>query len=150
MSENWLRILPAAPSFRSTERAASLLAQQVRRLAPRAESIETRDEDEIRFLDAGSNFESITCPGCGSAITLDWWSERMSEAHVDRFADLVIVTPCCGSQVSLNDLTYEWPQGFARWWLEARSPGRGELTSDEVASLAAVLGHAVRIVWTHI
>jgi hypothetical protein len=42
-----------------------------------------------------------------------------------------------------------WPQGFARWWLEARNPDRGKLQPEELAELESAVGHPLREVWTH-
>jgi hypothetical protein len=42
----------------------------------------------------------------------------MDAAERDHFTDLTIVTPCCGTHTTLNDLVYDWPQGFARWRVE--------------------------------
>jgi hypothetical protein len=58
------------------------------------------------------------------------------------------VTPCCGSRVSLNDLRYEWPAGFARLVLEAWNPNVTRLDEEEVSKLEEVLGAPLRIIWT--
>jgi hypothetical protein len=58
--------------------------------------------------------------------------------------------PCCGAATSLNDLVYEWPQGFARWALEIMNPGRGFLTDEEIERLARTVGHPLREIRTHI
>ena len=66
------------------------------------------------------------------------------------FATLTVTVPCCGGQVSLNDLRYDWPCGFARFELEAWNPNRDRLTADELAQLAAALGCEVRQILAHI
>jgi hypothetical protein len=74
----------------------------------------------------------------------------MDHAYGTKFADLGVVTPCCGAATTLNDLNYDWPQGFARWWLQALNPRRGKLEPDELAKLASALGVRLREVWTHV
>jgi hypothetical protein len=54
---------------------------------------------------------------------------------------------CCGALVSLNDLIYEWPAGFARFVLEAMNPNVRDIADDELASLAAILGTPLRKIW---
>lgn len=40
---------------------------------------------------------------------------------VERFHELVVLTPCCSRRRSLNDLMYDWPQGFPRWAVVVRA-----------------------------
>jgi hypothetical protein len=58
--------------------------------------------------------------------------------------------PCCDALVSLNDLTYDWPVGFARFELEAWNPQRGWLTDEELLQLSTVLDCQVRQIMAHI
>jgi hypothetical protein len=51
--------------------------------------------------------------------------------------------------VSLNDLVYSWPSGFARYTLEAMNPGLGSLPERVHARLESVLGCRVRVIWAH-
>ena len=150
MSDNFLRVLPATPEYRPKRGQARRVVAALKRMAPDARTIDLIDTGEITFVDCGANFEAVRCPGCGSDLALDWWGDAMTVAYETGFSDLGITTPCCTLAVSLNDLAYDWPQGFASWWVEARNPGRGELSDDEVRSLADALGHAIRIVWTHV
>ena len=66
MSDSILRYVPTdpfwQPSTEDAERAASLL----RSLAPKAESVESRFEDEVRFYDPGENWSGVECNACGA------------------------------------------------------------------------------------
>ena len=149
MSDNWLRVIATDPTFlpsASRERAALAALSH---LAPDAQELSVVFSDEVAFIDAGGNFDSVGCPGCGARLDTEWWSSQMSHAAASRFDQLDCVVPCCLAAVSLNDLDYDWPQGFARWRAEAMNPSRGHLEDFEVASLEAALGVPVRIIWTH-
>ena len=63
--------------------------------------------------------------------------------------------PCCGASVSLNDLRFDAPAGFARFSLEVWNPDYelehfGELPADIPARLAEILGTPVRHIWAHL
>jgi len=75
--------------------------------------VEINSSEKIMFADAGENFESVSCPFCGATLS-EWWSKAMDAAYSDTigFVCLAIVTPCCHKDSSLNDLKYDWPQGF--------------------------------------
>jgi hypothetical protein len=84
-------------------------------------------------------FAAIGCPACGAALEQAWWRERMDagyDADRDAYEVLTVVAPCCARLVSLNDLTYDPPAGFARV----------ELAAGDLAAAAAALGHPVRAV----
>jgi DNA-directed RNA polymerase subunit N (RpoN/RPB10) len=93
----------------------------------------------IAFMGPAEPFTAIGCPACGAPLDEAWWRERM-DAGYDRARDayevLTVTTPCCERLVSLNDLAYDPPAGFARV----------ELAADDLARAAAALGHPVRAV----
>ncbi len=122
----------------------------VKTLVPHAESVDVIDEAKIVFIDAGANFESVRCKSCGAVLNLDWWSEQMNSAHGKVFSNLTTTTPCCGQSTTLNDLDYDWPQGFARWRIEIMNPGVGRLPREVEQALAVALRHPVRLIYAHI
>jgi hypothetical protein len=150
MSDNWLRLIPTEPGWVPSAAQAAAATALLRSLAPNADEIEAVSHPDVVFVDAGANFERVGCSVCGEDLSLDWWQERISVASDDAFRSLTIRTPCCDVSVSLNDLSYDWPQGFARFELEAMNPGRGKLSAEELGDLAETLGAEVREIWTHI
>jgi len=123
------RIIPTDPFWLPSPAACDAVGSALRR------------HPSIAFLDPGAPFNAIGCPACGAAIAEHWWRERMEagyDAERDAYEVLTVEPPCCGRFVSLNDLAYEPPAGFARVEVAA---GRGDL-----ARVAAALGHAVRLV----
>lgn len=150
MSDDWLILIPTDPQWIPTEAQQAAARVVLERLCPNAERRDVAASDTISFRDAGANFSAIRCPNCGAQIDRDWWLARMDDANSNSFTDLSVVTPCCGTNTTLNDLEYDWPQGFSIWALEAMNPGRGRLTEDELRAFATALGHSVREIWTHI
>ena len=71
----------------------------------------------------------------------------MSRAFESAFVSLTVSVPCCGSTISLNDLHYERPAGFARFVLEARNPNVADLPEEEIAGLSSILGASLRLIW---
>ena len=55
--------------------------------------------------------------------------------------------PCCGTQTGLNQLDYQWPQGFARYALEAMNANIGQVSAGQKAALEAALGHDLIVVY---
>ena len=149
MSDNYLRLIPTDPTWRPRAEAAHRAAAALSALAPCADTVEAELSDEVRFIDQGGNFERVSCPECHSELGIEWWSEQMGHAVVGAFANLDVTTPCCGTPTNLNDLTYDWPAGFARTQLSARNPGRSWLDDAELARVAAALGHPLRQVMAH-
>lgn len=73
----------------------------------------------------------------------------MSSAASVNFAKLTLAAPCCGQQVSLNDLNYLWPSAFGRYTLEAMNPNTKGLSTDQIQLLAKTLGCEVREIPVH-
>ncbi len=113
---------------------------------PLADEVTLVVSPAVEFIDHGGNFERVECSRCGAALKEDWWSDAMDAAYETRFANLLTNVPCCGETVSLNDLRYVMPAGFARFVLTARNPGRG-CTSDEILNLEQVVGCKLRVIW---
>lgn len=138
VADTWIRVIPIDPAFipetDAAEQARSLLdSLALSNLGGQAARI--IDAGKILFVDAGEYFQSVGCPWCGSLIEIDWWQERMSTAFNDGFMNLAIRTPCCDVTSSLNDLMYDWPQGFAQWRLEVMNPATADLSPADVLRL---------------
>jgi len=60
-----------------------------------------------------------------------------------------VTLPCCGAGSHLEELRYEWPQGFARFVLEARNANIGGPTDVDDQEVAGLLGTPVRRILAH-
>jgi hypothetical protein len=149
MSDTYFRYVPSDPAFTPRADAATQAEAVLRSMLPDAESIDAHFMGKVAFVDAGANWEGVSCSACG-ADAEPWWTEAMSEAAEGQFESLLVQAGCCGSQVSLNDLQYAWPVGFGRFMLEVANPGRAGLSSQELEQLGAALGCKVREVKAHL
>jgi hypothetical protein len=150
MSDHYLRIVPADPQLVPAPDSHSRAEAIRRALTPGADSVASRVMDDVRVIDNGGNLERVQCPRCGSDL-LDWSFKAIEAAHSERFVCLEAVTPCCATAVSLNDLRFEWPMGFARFVLEAMNPNieSGWLSTEELRLLEDCLGCKLRQIRAH-
>ena len=150
MSDSWLIFIPTDPQYvpdvNAYEKALSIFRVNV----SIADEVRVKLHDEIEFIDAGVNFESIQCPVCSSSIEMDWWLQKMDETYTEnKFTDLIIQMPCCNSFCSLNDLCYDWPCGFALFSLEARNPAT-DLGEQVIHQMEVLLQCKLRKIWGHL
>src|SRR5262245_59203231 len=117
MSDNWIILIPDDPTLVPEPARQKAAAAHLRRIAPEGE-VRTEASDSIKFIDCGSNFESVHCPYCDASIEMGWWGDRMSDDYDKGFRLSPLTMPCCSKQASLNDLSYERPQAFGRFVLE--------------------------------
>jgi hypothetical protein len=106
--------------------------------------------DRITVIDCGANLERIGCPTCGASIDTQWWGDLLEDRYETGFADLSATVPCCGSNIQLDTLAYEWPCGFASFEIAIWNPGRDWFSNDEMNALQDALGYPVRQVMAHI
>jgi len=151
MSDDITTFVPEDPTFVPAKRSQQAAVTMLRELAPRADEITTGVDDKVTFRDCGANFESVSCPKCRREIDLETWQNWMSEDSSDGegFRLASFVTPCCAGAVTLNDLVYEWPQGFSRYHLGARNAGR-RFSAASIRKLEEVLGCRLRVIRQHI
>ena len=141
MSDNLLRIVPIDPEFVPPPEADAAAVRVLRSMLSNADSIATRRTESVEFIDPGENFEGVFCPHCAADIT-HAWPEWMGYMH-DTQRRLTL--PCCGGESILNDLTYRWPAGFARFVLEAKNPESCDwLSRKQVDELREILRYPLR------
>ena len=59
-------------------------------------------------------------------------------------------TPCCSEASTLRELTYDWPQAFGRFALEAMNPNIGTLEEGHRRELEEILETELIVVYQHI
>ena len=149
MSDNFIRFISTDPHHVPDIDAREHMVRVVRQAFPKADSVEELVHDEVSFVDAGANFEAAFCPACDAELDGDWWASEMEAAFDAEAVVLDIILPCCGDASSLNDLRYEWAQGFARYVIEVTNPGAGDVPESLMSALSQHLGGAVRAIWAH-
>lgn len=149
MSDDWLRLIPTNPEYVPDAVARRTARDLLASLVPEADEVTVEVSDAIQFYNAGANWGITLCPGCGDEVPTEWWQHAMDLAYVTGFCNLEAKLPCCNSTFSLNELRYDWPQGFARFALTARNPNVRGIEGDSLQRLETILGCPLRMIWTH-
>lgn len=148
MSDYILRLIPEQPDFLplvTTQR----IQQEIQKLKISTDDVIVKIHDHVAFIDAGENFGYILCPVCREKLTIEWWQQSMNDAWKTKFSVLASLVPCCGVEVSLNDLVYEWRIGFAKFCIEIYNP-TCELKESEYASLEQLVGIKLNVIRCHL
>jgi hypothetical protein len=151
MSDNWIILIPENAGFVPLEEKQKLAVEKFREIAPTSDEIEIEKTKEIRFVHCGGNYERILCPVCNKELDMRWWQGKMTEDFgADQDFKLnPIKLPCCGAIKTLHELNYQFPQGFARFSLEAMNPGLGKMPNELLAAIESILGCQLRIIYCH-
>jgi hypothetical protein len=150
MSDNYIIIIPKEPNFVPSKDAQRKAVELFKKLAPRANEIKAEVSKTIRFIDCGENFIRVFCSKCNHELDLDWWQSWMGEESEGDFPLRTKSLPCCGAMLTLNELAYDWPQGFARFALEAMNPDIADLKQIDLQQFEKILGCPVRKILQHI
>jgi len=150
MSDNWIIIIPVSPQFVPSEDAQKKAVELFNRLAPNADEVKANTTNDVEFVWCGGNFERVVCPECGQELNTEWWRDRMEEEAKVHFPLEPLGLPCCHSKLSLNELRYEWPQGFARFSVEAMNPNIDGLSAEDMEKFENLLGCKVRKILRHL
>ena len=142
----FLRLIAADPTFQPSATARHKAVALLGRALPLADEVSSQVTEHVRFVDCGTNFETVRCPGCGTDIG-EWWTLAMEAGQELQFRDLRATMPCCGLHTSLNELVYAPPMGFARFSLDALNPARDTLPERVRLRLERELGCRLRVIW---
>lgn len=121
-------------------------------IAYEADEITAETSEWIRFRDCGVNLETIRCPICKVQLSIDWWKTQMpdEECWDDAFELKPITLPCGDVADSLNDLDYDFDQGFSRFILDVMNPRIGQLDDSDISRLEEILGCRIKIIYQHV
>jgi len=145
MSEVALFVIPQDPFFVPGGPAQAAAEALARRLAPAAEAIAVSVTAKPQFFDAGENFRSLRCPEGGKRLDMEWWAELMEEDFDGEGYSLAAWPSPCGRPVTLAELVYDAPQGFARFAVALANPGV-DFDDAALAAFAEVIGAPVLLV----
>ncbi|WNS45264.1 hypothetical protein [Paenibacillus sp. MMS20-IR301] len=130
MSSYIVKIIPENDKIVPSQTERTSIINQLKEVTSSTEIIE-RLYDEVTFIDAGANFEGIACNHCLRELDTGWWAEQVDVSSSNKFNDLLVTTPCCCSLVSLNELKYIWPAGFAKYAIELLNPDEADVIEIE-------------------
>lgn len=148
MSDHIVKIIPKDPFCKISEQALqaakNFLEKQIH-----CDFIAVECNETPIFVDCGENLEKLSCPKCGAELDFAWWGEAMDKAAQTAFTALETVAPCCKKILSLNDLTYYFPCGFACCLICMFNPE--QVIDDKlIDTIQNILGTRVSIVEAHI
>src|SRR5262245_60225998 len=115
MSDDFFSIIPVSPFYVPPQAAIDQALALVQSHIKSADHIEVHIHEYPDFINPIQNLETISCPVCKQVLSFEWWGDAMDASFTTNYSELNAVTPCCNSAVSLNDLVYDWPAGFARF-----------------------------------
>jgi len=151
MSDNWIILIPEDPHHVPDQSRQEEAVCHFYSLAPDMDEDGLRVSERLLFFDCGANLQSIVCPHCGGEVSVDWWQEQIEDGYDEEFLSMrAYAVPCCGKAVTMADLKYDWPQGFARFGIEAMNPNIGELPAEEKARFEEILGVPLRVIYRHL
>ena len=139
MSDHVLRLVPNKPQFQPDPAVARSAVELLRAYFPQAQEIQSKYYESVTFIDAGENWEGVSCLACG-ADAEPWWGEAMSASTSAGVSSLATQARCCGTPVQLNELNYGWPVAFGRFVLDVLNPNALSLAPEQLAQLSAQLG----------
>lgn len=148
MSDCIVKIMPLDPFCKISKPLLQKCRDFLEAAVP-CDTIEVKCSETPMFIDCGSNLERIVCPECLSELSFDWWGDAMDQAGKKDFTALDVQVPCCKKTVSLNDLEYDSPCGFACREIDMWNPS-GDLEKQVIDFVQRILGTDVRIIKAHI
>jgi hypothetical protein len=145
VSDSFVVLIPADPRAEVPSNAVDIRDQ----LSGLIGATEARIKDfgaRIQFIDCGENFVQILCPACGQPLDTGWWGHQMDHCWNEDagFSLHAHAVPCCGADLRLDELVYDGPQGFARWFISARAGDRARLQQGEIDRFEAAAGLKLR------
>lgn len=150
MSVHEIRLIPTDPEFVPEPGAAQRALELLRARHPDARDAHTVVDETTEFVAGGEHFESVRCPSCDADL-MRYWGDAMDRAYEGgAFGDLAWSPPCCGATTTLNDLTYEGPQGFARFQMVLVESHGEDIPDDERARYEEILGVSLRMIRVHL
>lgn len=151
MSDNWISIIPEQPDLVPDNEKQYRALNYFLTLAEQNPVVHFKVNARVAFVDCGGNFEKVACPSCRADISIAVWRDWMDQDFDGEGFILKSRTmPCCGANHTLHDLSYELPQGFARYELSARNADLGRLPQGVRRHFEEILDCPIRIIYRHI
>ncbi|MDW3647137.1 MAG: hypothetical protein R8P61_08745 [Bacteroidia bacterium] len=145
MSTSILRITPSNPLFIPPENARSSALNYLKTRFRKGKQIEERISEKIIFIDQGHNISEPSCPLCSSVLEIEWFAETVDSSYKEDFVNLDYPSPCCKKLINLNELLWEFPCAFGKYYLEVWDIER-MLSEHEIKVLKAKLASSLKII----
>ena len=151
MSSIQLIIIPADPHWVPSRQAADAALQVLTDLVP-AGGATRQWLDAPQFFAPAENWQDPRCPHCASPLGQAFTTAiHAALAPGGDLAGVSLTTPCCGRATPLNALDYApCGAGIASFHLTAFDLRSFDLLpAEQLARIAAALGHPVRQILSH-
>jgi hypothetical protein len=154
-------LIPTDPDWQPTAEAAVGAVEYVAGIfagpGDHVEAVQSAFYQRITLIDGGEYMQDVFCPRCDAAIGLDWfWNLLIYRNHgrtvgEPAIDDLGVIVPCCVTPLTLPELRFEAPVGFARFEVSAMNWARSvrEFSDEELTKAGDILGHPVTQIHTH-
>jgi hypothetical protein len=153
VSDKYVEIIPTDPQYLPDAEVIEATRRVLAELTPNATAVTAEVWGRVEFVHGFSNFSGADCAVCDADLD-EWLYKQLDLAFIDGergFGSLDVVTPCCKTATTLNDLAYRWTSGFSRFSLRSERYDRShDFYDHERALLASALGCEVRAVFVHI
>jgi hypothetical protein len=150
MSTYIIKLIPENPNYIPSIDIQNEAKQYFKQIAPLSDDIKSDAFEAIQFHDCGSNFKSINCPSCNKEIDIAWWQDWMSEdCNNNGFILKKRKLDCCNHETTLNNLRYNFPQGFGKYSIISMNPNIEELSHLQVAKFEEIIGCKLRVIYIH-
>lgn len=160
MSDDYLKIIPTSPDQVPPKKAHKPAVSLLKSFFPDGEECQAEVYEAIEFIDQGENIEAVICPACRKRSELDhlseddpvvaWWCELSDAICESALETLSTTMSCCGRDVRVMDLEFDWPAGIARFELSVMNPDSTEnLTASQLGELETILGCGLRQIRAH-
>lgn len=149
MADHFLALLPADPHAPLPDAANALRDALAQMLGTNEARV--KDYGKLQFIDCGQNFRAVHCPACKAEIPVPTWHDWMEQDWhgTEGFHLHKHTAPCCGTDVTLNTVTYDAPQGFAHWFVSARLSKPQALTNTQNCQLEQIAGFPLKPILQH-
>ena len=145
MSTSILKITPSNPLNIPHEAARLSALNYLKTRFRKGKEIEEKISDKIIFIDQGQNFSEPSCPLCKSPLEMDWFADTVDDAYKDDFRDLDCSSPCCKKTINLNELKWDFPCAFGKYYIQIWDIER-LLSDHETMVLEAKLGTSLKLI----
>lgn len=145
MSTSILKITPSNPLNIPQEAARLSALNYLKTRFRKGKEIKEKISDKIVFIDQGQNFSEPSCPLCKSPLEMDWFADTVDDAYKNDFRDLDCSSPCCKRTINLNELHWDFPCAFGKYYIQIWDIER-LLSEHELKVLEEKLGTGLKIV----
>ena len=145
MYTSFLKITPSNPLTIPPEAARLSALNYLKTRFKKGQKIEEKISDKIIFIDQGHNISEPACPLCFSVLDIEWFADTFDKSYHIDFQQLDYRSPCCKRLINLNELHWEFPCAFGKYYIEIWDVVR-LLSEHEKKVLEAKLGTSLKIV----